>query len=85
MSKSTIANEIKFKLELLGISKNGCHNLDIKLDNGNKINWVSSTQVCISKSTSLSNVYRNKRYALYSKDVPLEMLNLINNAIPYKK
>jgi hypothetical protein len=85
MSKLTIANEIKLKLELLGISKNGCHNLDIKLGDGNKINWVSPTQVCISKNTSLSNVYRNKRYALYSKDVSLEMLNLINNAIPYKK
>ena len=85
MSKKDIVNKIKFKLELLNISKNGCYNLkDIEVGNGNRIIWVSPTQVCFSNATSLSNVYRNKRYALYSKNVSLEMLNLIDAAIPYK-
>lgn len=85
MSKKEIVNRIKFKLELLNIPKNGCYNLkDIEAGNGNRIIWVSPTQVCFSNATSLSNVYRNKRYALYSKDVSLEILNLIDAAIPYK-
>ena len=85
MSKKDIVNKIKFKLELLGIPKNGCYDLKyIELGNGNKIAWVSPTQVCFSNATSLSSVYRNERCALYSKDVSLEMLNLIDAVIPYK-
>lgn len=85
MSKKDIVNKIKFKLKLLDIPKNGCYILKyIEVGNGNRIVWVSPTQVCFSNATSLPNVYRNKRCALYSKNVSLEMLNLIDAVIPYK-
>ena len=71
MSKKAIVNEIKSKI--------GNHrNLNIELPNGDKLSWVSSTQVMISVKID-GSLFRNKRYPLYSKEVDINMLNLINS------
>lgn len=80
MSKKSIVNEITTKLTKLGIPKGGCHNLDIELPNGNRLSWVGYRQIMISVKI-LSNLFRNKRYPLYSKNVDVNMLNLINSAL----
>lgn len=80
MSKKSIVNEIIAKLKKLGVIKGGCHNLDIELPNGNKLSWVGYTQVMISVKIK-SNLFRNKRYPLYSKNVDADMLNLINSKL----
>lgn len=80
MSKKTIVNEIIAKLKKLGVTKSGCHNLDIELPNGNKLNWVGYTQVMISVKIE-GALLRNKRYPLYSKDIDINMLNLINERL----
>ena len=77
MSKIAVVKQIKEKLNALGVSENGCHNLNIELPNGNKINWVSRTQVMVSIKIG-SATYKNIRNPLYSKAVNLELLNLIN-------
>jgi hypothetical protein len=80
MSKKTIVNEIIAKLKKLGVTKSGCHSLDIELPNGNKLNWVGYTQVMISVKVK-DSLFRNKRYPLYSKNVDADMLNLINSKL----
>ena len=80
MTKKAIVNEIIAKLKKLGVTKTGCHSLDIELPNGNKLNWVGYTQVMISVKIK-SALYRNKRYPLYSKNVNADMLNLINSKL----
>ena len=80
MNKKTIVNEITAKLTKLGISKDGCHNLDIELPNGNKLSWVGYRQIMISVKIK-SSLFRNKRYPLYSKNVDADMLNLINSKL----
>jgi hypothetical protein len=82
MSKKAVIEEIHKKLTKLGISRDMCRNIDTELPNGNNLNWVSHTQVMISvKIKSLSSTFRNKRYPLYSKDVSINMLNLINERL----
>ena len=80
MSKKSIVNEIIAKLKKLGVTKGGCHSLDIELPNGDKLSWVGYTQVMISVKIK-SNLFRNKRYPLYSKNVDADMLNLINSKL----
>lgn len=80
MNKKTIVNEITAKLTKLGVSKDGCHNLDIELPNGNKLNWVGYRQIMISEKID-SALYRNKKFPLYSKNVDADMLNLINSKL----
>lgn len=80
MNKKSIVNEIVAKLTKLGISKDGCHNLDIELPNGNRLNWVGYRQIMISVKIK-SSLFRNKRYPLYSKNVDADMLNLINSKL----
>ena len=80
MSKKSIVNEITTKLTKLGISKDGCHNLDIEFPNGNRLNWVGYRQIMISVKID-GALYRNKRFPLYSKGVDANMLNLINSAL----
>ena len=80
MNKKSIVNEIIVKLTKLGISKDGCHNLDIELPNGNRLNWVGYRQIMISVKIK-SSLFRNKRYPLYSKNVDADMLNLINSKL----
>ena len=73
MGKKTIVNEIKSKI--------GNHrNLNIELPNGDKLSWVSPTQVMISVKID-DALFRNKRYPLYSKEVDANMLSLINESI----
>ena len=71
MNKKAIVNEIKSKI-------GNHHNLNIELPNGNKLNWVSPTQIMISVKID-GSLFRNKRYPLYSKEVDINMLNLINS------
>ena len=80
MSKKSIVNEIIAKLKKLGVTKSGCHNLDIELSNGDKLSWVGYTQVMISIKIN-DGLFRNKRYPLYSKDIDINMLNLINERL----
>lgn len=80
MSKKSIVEEIRKKLTKLGISRNMCRNIDTELPNGNKLSWVSQTQVMISVKIK-SSLFRNKRYPLYSKDVDADMLNLISSKL----
>ena len=77
MSKKAVIEEIRKKLTKLGISRDMCRNIDMWLPNGNKLNWVSQTQVMISVKIE-GALFRNKRYPLYSKDIDINMLNLIN-------
>ena len=80
MSKKTIVNEIIAKLKKLGVTKSGCHNLDIELPNGDKLSWVGYTQVMVSVKIK-DSLFRNKRYPLYSKNVDADMLNLISSKL----
>jgi hypothetical protein len=80
MSKKAVIEEIRKKLTKLGISRDMCRNIDTELPNGNKLNWVSQTQVMISVKIK-SNLFRNKRYPIYSKNVDADMLNLINSKL----
>lgn len=80
MSKKSVVEEIRKKLTKLGISRNMCRNIDTELPNGNKLSWVSQTQVMISVKIK-DNLFRNKRYPLYSKNVDADMLNLINSKL----
>lgn len=80
MSKKSIVNEIIAKLKNLGVTKSGCHNLNIELPNGDKLSWVSYTQVMISVKIK-SSLFRNKRYPLYSKQIDGDMLNLISSRL----
>ena len=77
MSKKAVVEEIRKKSTKLGISRDMCRNIETELPNGNKLNWVSQTQVMISVKIE-GALFRNKRYPLYSKDVDINMLNLIN-------
>jgi hypothetical protein len=80
MSKKAVIEEIRKKLTKLGISRGMCRNIDTKLPNGNNLNWVSQTQVMISVKIK-GVLFRGKRYPLYSKDVDINMLNLINERL----
>ena len=80
MSKKSVVNEIRKKLTDLGVGKDMCHNIDTNLPNGNKLSWVSQTQVMISIKIH-EGLFRNKRYPLYSKDIDINMLNLINERL----
>ena len=80
MSKKSIVNEITTKLTKLGISKDGCHNLDIELPNGNRLHWVGYRQMMVNIKIG-DALYRNKRFPLYSKGIDTNMLNLINSAL----
>ena len=80
MSKKSIVNEITTKLTKLGISKDGCYNLDIELSNGDKLAWVGYYQIMVNTKID-GALYRNKRFPLYSKGVDVNMLNLINSKL----
>ena len=80
MSTKAVIEEIRKNLTKLGISRNMCRNINTNLPNGNKLNWVSQTQVMISIQINES-LFRNKRYPLYSKDIDINMLNLINERL----
>ena len=80
MSKIAVIREIALKLHDLGVASEGCETLDIKLPNGNNLAWVSESEVMISVKIG-SNLYRNKRYPIYSKYVDIDLLNLINNSL----
>lgn len=80
MSKKAVVEEIRKKLTKLGISRDMCRNIDTELPNGNKLNWVSQTQVKISVKID-GALFRGKRYPLYSKDVDINLLNLINERL----
>ena len=80
MSKKTIVNEIIAKLKKLGVTKSGCHNLDIKLSNGNKLSWVGYRQVMIGHKIG-SSTFQNKRYPLYSQAIDIDTLTLINSKL----
>ena len=80
MSKKAVVEEIRKKLTKLGISRDMCRNIETELPNGNKLNWVSQTQVMISVKIE-GALFRNKRYPLYSKDIDINMLNLINERL----
>jgi len=80
MSKKSIVNEITAKLAKLGVPKDGCHNLDIELSNGDKLAWVGYRQMMVNIKIG-NALYRNKRFPLYSKGVDVNMLNLINSKL----
>lgn len=79
-SKKSMVCAIRTKLNKLGVAKDGCFNLNIKLPNGDKLNWVGYNQVMISVNKG-GSLFRNKRYQLYSKEVSNDMLELIDNNI----
>jgi hypothetical protein len=62
------------------VDKDTCRNIDTNLPNGNKLSWVSQTQVMISVKIK-DSLFRNKRYPLYSKNVDADMLNLISSKL----
>ena len=78
MSKIAVVKQIKEKLNALGVSENGCHNLNIELSNGNKISWVSRTQVMLNVPLG-GALSKNRRYPLYSKVIDSSLLNIIND------
>ena len=80
MSKKAVIEEIRKKLTKLGISRGMCRSIDTELPNGNKLNWVSQTQVMISVKIK-GSLFRNKRYPIYSKEIDADMLNLINSRL----
>lgn len=84
MSKKEIVNQIKKRLTELGVTQNGCQNLNI-LIRGSKdlVAWVGYTQIMVSKQIK-PHLYRNKRYALYSKDVDIDLLTKINKKLSKK-
>ena len=82
MSKKSIVNQIRAKLTYMGVSKDGCKELNIQLPNGNKIEWVGYNQVQIGVKIA-SATFRNKRYPIYSKEMTEDMLNTINNRLDY--
>ena len=77
MSKKSIVNEIRDKLHKMNVNY---HNLNITLSNGNKLCWVGHRQVLIAiRDKHYTNMFRAKRFPLYSKTIDINMLNLINN------
>lgn len=82
MTKKAIVKEICDRLTELGVTKDGCFGLNVNLPNGNRLNWVGYRQVLIGiKDPHMANVFWVKRFPLYSKEINLDLLNLIKNEL----
>lgn len=79
MTKKDIVKEIRDKLDILGIKKGFCANLD-SIPN---LCWVSPTQVCLREHL-YSMMYRSYRQPLYSKGISIAVLCAIKNELEEK-
>ena len=79
VAKKQLVEKIKALLDRLNIIKDGCANI-----NQCDIMWVSRTQVLKRKCLS-GNLFRNKRYPLYSKQVTKDELELILSNLESQK
>lgn len=60
------------------ITKDGCLNVNIILDNGDKINWVGYRQICYAKKDpKFSNVFKLQRIGLNTSKMTCEWLDKI--------
>ena len=80
MNKKELVESIRTKLNELGVSKDGCYNLNLELSKGKRISWVSRSQVMISTQI-MGSVWKNKRYPIYSKTITYLLLAIINKEL----
>ncbi len=60
------------------IAENGCLNLNINLDNGDRINWVGYRQICYAKrDPKYTNVFRLQRIGLRTSRMTAKLLDEI--------
>lgn len=77
-TKTSRINLICGILQRENVTKDGCLNVNIDLDNGDRINWVGYRQICYAKrDPKMHNVFRLQRIGLKTSKMTCEWLDKI--------